>query len=199
MRIVLASRSPRRSELFRTIGIRDFDVIPALGDEELRTDVPPYRTVELTAGAKAGEVARRCSGGDLVVAADTMVLLGSRFLGKPSDRADAARMLHALSGRTHAVLTGVALSLNGRTLLGHEETRVTFRPLTDEMIGWYLDTGEPFDKAGAYGAQGAGALLVERIDGDFFNVMGFPLVRFHKMLTEMGVSLFSCLSGDECQ
>ena len=194
MRIVLASQSPRRRELFKAIGIEDFDVMPAAGEEVVRDDVPPYTAVELTAGAKAREVAEKCAKEDLVVAADTMVWLDGVFLGKPADEKQAREMLRALSGAKHTVYTGVAIVKGGKTVLGHEATDVYFRELTDAEIDWYISTGEPMDKAGAYGAQERGSLLVERIDGDFFNVMGFPLVRFYKMLDEMGFKLLEHLS-----
>ena len=187
--LILASASPRRRELLEMLGVENLRVIPAAGEERVEPGLAPDETVRRLALAKAREVVR-AGGTDVpVVAADTIVCLDNEILGKPRDEEDAARMLGALSGRTHSVFTGVAL-LSGETELAEaEETRVTFRELSPREIHAYIKTGEPMDKAGAYGAQGIGCLFVERIDGDFYNVMGLPLVRLGRMLKTIGIDL----------
>ena len=139
---------------------------------------------------KAAEVAARCAeSGDVVIGADTIVVLDGRVLGKPRDAADAKAMLRSLSGRAHTVFTGGAVRRDSRVLRHAERTEVRFRPLNDDEIDRYIATGEPLDKAGAYGAQGYASLFVEHLDGDFFNVMGLPLCALGKLLNELGVSL----------
>ena len=141
------------------------------------------------AGDKAAEVAEHCAPENVIIAADTIVWLEGELLGKPRSEEDAARMLRELSGRSHEVWTGVCVLRGGEKLLGAERTLVRFRRLEESEILSYIATGEPMDKAGAYGAQGLGALFVERIDGDFFNVMGLPLCRLGRMLKKLGVEL----------
>ncbi len=189
MAIVLASASPRRKEILQMLGVRDLIVLPAAGAEIVPEDVGPGKAVELISAAKAMETAGRCGPDDLVIAADTVVYADGSILGKPSSPEDAARMLQLLSGRSHQVYTGITVGRNGRFVSEHEVSCVFFRELTREDILGYIATGEPMDKAGAYGAQGIGALLVERIEGDFFNVMGLPVCRLGKMLKEQGVNL----------
>ena len=133
--------------------------------------------------------AQTCAPEDIVIAADTIVYLDGVILGKPKDTADAARMLAALSGREHIVYTGVAVLRGGETRLAAEHTAVRFRTLTPAEITRYIATGEPMDKAGAYGIQGRGALFVAHLDGDYFNVMGLPLCRLGQLLNELGVEL----------
>ena len=169
MSIILASGSPRRRELLEMLGLA-FEVL-ALSE------------------AKAREVAEHSGPENVIVAADTIVWLDGRLLGKPHSEAEAAQMLRALSGREHEVWTGVTVLSCGRALRGAERTLVRFRALSDEEIAAYIATGEPMDKAGAYGAQGYASLFVEGITGDFFNVMGLPLCRLGKMLAEVGVKL----------
>lgn len=189
MDIILASASPRRRELLTMLGLRDFKIIPAKGDEILPAGVAPGDAAAAVSRKKAEEVAELCKVDDVVIAADTIVSLDSEILGKPADKEDARRMLSRLSGRTHTVYTGVTVIRGGETVSGYERTDVRFRELEDREIRAYIDTGEPMDKAGAYGAQGIGSLFVEGIDGDFFNVMGLPLCRLAKMLEKLGVSL----------
>ena len=134
-------------------------------------------------------VAAAAAEDDVVIAADTIVVHGGSVYGKPRDPEDAARMLRALSASTHEVYTGVCVIRDGRELCRADRSLVTFRALSEEEIARYIATGEPMDKAGSYGAQGKGALFVERIDGDFFNVMGLPLCLLGEMLKEQGVEL----------
>ena len=181
MKIILASQSPRRRELLERMGISEFEIIPARGEEAMDPALSPEELVERLALQKCREVssAHRES---LVIAADTVVAVEDRVLGKPRSGEEAAEMLALLSGREHRVCTGLSLSLEGRTRTGHETTAVRFRPLTPEEIRRYVSTGEPMDKAGAYGIQGYGSLLVEGIRGDFYNVMGLPVCRLGRML-----------------
>lgn len=187
--IVLASASPRRQELLRRIGIADFDVrIPAV-EESCPAGLSPRGTVEYISREKADAAAVLCTPEEIVITADTMVFLDGRRLGKPADEADALRMLTALQGRRHTVCTGVTVGRGGCRFTESESTDVYFRPATARELRAYIRTGEPMDKAGAYGVQGKGALLVERLDGDFFNVMGLPLLRLSRMLERFGVAL----------
>lgn len=189
-RIVLASASPRRRELLRDLKL-SFAVEPAQCDEGSVPVTTPEEWVKAVAKAKALDVAVRRSDA-LVIGADTAVLIDGEILGKPGDAAEARAMLRRLSGRTHRVVTGVALCHldRGRELVEVEATDVTFGPLTDEQISRYVATGEPMDKAGAYGIQGYGATLVREIRGCYFNVVGLPLFRLARMLGEFGVDLF---------
>ncbi len=187
MNIVLASASPRRRELLSHFPI-EFTVDPAEGPEDPPAGAGPADTVMALAAAKAAEVAARRPDA-LVIAADTIVELDGTILGKPADRADAVRMLRALSGREHRVYTGVAVTRAGKTLREAEMTTVFFRPMTDREIDAYIDSGEPMDKAGAYGYQGLAGLFIHKIEGDYFNVVGLPLCRLGRMLASMGVTL----------
>jgi septum formation protein len=189
MGIVLASGSPRRLELLKMIGIEDFKVIPDMGEEEISPGLSPEQTVCKIALEKATNVSRLCSDTDIIIAADTLVYLDGRPLSKPEGPGEAADMLRALSGRRHAVYTGLVLLRGAVSKTGTEITDVYFREIPESEISAYVKTGEPMDKAGAYGAQGRGAIFVERIEGDFFNVMGLPLCRLATMLKEFGVNI----------
>lgn len=186
MGLILASGSPRRRQLLEQIGLT-FAVRSSDVDESVSPGLTPAQVVESLSARKGEAVAAEAAPGDLVLSADTVVALDGAILGKPRDRAEAEAMLTALSGRTHQVYTGVTLLQDGRRLTEHEVTAVTFRPLSPEEIAAYVSTGEPMDKAGAYGIQGLGALLVERLEGDYFNVMGLPLCRLGQMLAQFGV------------
>ena len=188
--IVLASQSPRRQQLLRQIGL-DFEVLVPDADESYDPALSPEEIVASISRKKA-EAARALAGGadTVIIAADTMVFLGGLRMGKPQDQVDAYTMLSALSGRTHQVCTGVTICRGGRVEVQTETSAVTFRPLTQDEIWGYIRTGEPMDKAGSYGVQGLGALFVEHIDGDYFNVMGLPLCRLGRMLGKFGVNLF---------
>lgn len=186
MNIILASGSPRRRQLLEQLGL-SFTVQSSDVDESVEPGLSPAAMVEQLSLRKGQAVAERVGPDSLVLAADTVVALGDAVLGKPQDRAKAVSMLTSLSGKTHQVYTGVTLLGGGRRVTEHETTAVTFRSLSREEIVAYVDTGEPMDKAGAYGIQGYGALLVERPEGDYFNVMGLPLCRLGRMLAAFGV------------
>ena len=188
MDIVLASGSPRRKELLGTLGL-EFSVVPANGEEIAPEGAGPAETVMVLSRAKAAEVAKSYPE-SLVIAADTVVWAEDRILGKPKSEAEAKAMLHMLSDNTHEVYTGVTLMLGDEEVVGAEGTKGFFRRLTDAEIDRYVATGEPMDKAGAYGIQGRAALMVKRLEGDYFNVMGLPLCRLGQMLEEIGVHLF---------
>lgn len=185
LKIILASQSPRRRQLLELVGI-EHDVRPADLDESVRSGELPEQYAERVAREKVELVASDATDA-LVVGADTIVVIDNTILGKPRDVEDAARMLRMLSGRSHTVMTAVAARLNGKTVSGVEIVDVTFLPLGDEMISRYIATGEPMDKAGAYGIQGYGATIVRRIDGDYFAVMGLSLVRLVAILRELDV------------
>ena len=186
---MLASGSPRRRELLDMIGLKDFIVIPADIEERIPQGMSPAPAVCGIALQKAEYVARFCNICDTIIAADTLVYLDERALGKPQSPDEAAAMLRELSGRRHTVYTGVALYKGGKNITGAERTDVFFRNISDTEICEYIKTGEPLDKAGAYGAQGLGAVFIERIEGDFFNVMGLPLCRLSMMLKDFGVMI----------
>lgn len=188
MRIILASNSPRRKELLSQIGVI-FEIIPSEFEEDI-TGLPPVETVEHFAYMKAKDVASKMEEDVLVIGSDTIVYLDG-IMGKPKSRKDAFDMLSRLSGKEHTVLSGVSV-INARTgeyLSGHESTRVKMRELSSREIDAYIATGEPLDKAGAYAIQGIGSLFVERIEGDYFNVVGLPVFRLGKMLKHFGVEL----------
>ncbi|MDF2627254.1 MAG: maf [Symbiobacteriaceae bacterium] len=185
MDIVLASASPRRQELLRQIGVT-FRVVPSQVDEQVSEPMKPGELVEHLALAKASDVAAR-EGEALVIGSDTIVVVDDRILGKPQDRADAIAMLQSLSGRSHQVMTGIALVKGDRQLVGHEVTTVQFRPLEQGEIERYVDSGEPMDKAGAYGIQGRAGAMISAIAGDYFTVVGLPLSRTVQMLAHFGV------------
>lgn len=187
--IVLASASPRRRELLERIGITDFTVRVPEVEESFPEGLAPSQVVEYISREKADAAARLCRPNDIVVTADTMVFLDQARLGKPRDPAHALEMLTALQGRMHTVCTGVTVRRGERSLTESESTAVFFRPASQAELLAYIATGEPMDKAGAYGVQGRGALLVERLEGDFFNVMGLPVLRLSRMLEKFGVTL----------
>ena len=182
-RVILASASPRRRELLTLVGIAH-EVLPANIDESyLPGEVPRQHAERLARGkAAAIEVPKA-----LTVGSDTIVVVDGDVLGKPRDRAHAAEMLRRLSGRSHVVITGVAVRWRGETVSGVEEVGVTFRALSDDEIERYIDTGEPMDKAGAYGIQGYGATIVERVDGDYFAVMGLALNLLVRLIRASGL------------
>ncbi len=196
MKIILASQSPRRRELLERMGISEFEIIPARGEENIVPGLTPEALVEALSRQKCLEVAA-VHREALVIAADTVVAVEGRVLGKPRSKAEAEEMLSLLSGREHRVCTGLSLSQGGRLRTGHEATAVRFRPLTREEIRRYVSTGEPMDKAGAYGIQGYGCLLVEGIVGDYYNVMGLPVCRLGRMLAEFGADPLAALGEKE--
>lgn len=180
--IILASASPRRSELMTLAGF-EFDVICADIDELVPENALPQEVVMSLALQKAQAVAKD-HGKSAVVGSDTVVALDGKILGKPHSEKEAVEMLRSLSGRTHKVYTGVAIVCGDKVTSFFDETEVEFYPLTDEEILDYVATGEPMDKAGAYGIQGRGAVLVKRINGDYFNVMGLPISKVYRELKD---------------
>ena len=210
--LILASASPRRKKLLAQIGA-EFEIIPATG-EEIITSIEPEETVLELSGQKAREVAenillsdtyfvqgkenaleqKQADKGVVVLGADTVVAFQGRILGKPTGREDASRMLKMLSGNTHSVFTGVTMIVldNGKetkSLSFYEETKVTMYPMTEEQIQAYVNTGEPMDKAGAYGIQGKGAIYFEKIVGDYPNVVGLPLGAVYQKLEKSGIEI----------
>lgn len=183
-RLILASQSPRRRDLLSLIGLAH-EVMPADVDESVLPDESPAAHAERLARAKACAIAV-LDRDAIVVGSDTIVVLDGHILGKPADATDAARMLRMLSGRTHTVLTAVAVARGTSLASSVESVEVTFRALSDELIASYVATGEPLDKAGAYGIQGYGATIVERIHGDYFAVMGLALGRLVDLLGAVG-------------
>ena len=188
-KIVLASGSPRRQELLHRIGIEEFDIRVPEADETYPVGLTPQQIVEYISRVKANAAAALCTDEEIVITADTMVFLDDQRLGKPADEADALRMLTALQGRHHTVCTGVTVRQGSHILTESETTEVYFRPASEAELLAYIATGEPMDKAGSYGIQEKGALLVEKIHGDFFNVMGLPVLRLSRMLAQFGVRL----------
>ncbi len=188
-RMILASASPRRKDLLHMLGFTDLEICPARGDEKPPLDAAPEEIVKALSRAKAMEVADTCGPDVLVVAADTIVWLDGKLLGKPHSEEEAFSMLRMLSGRAHEVYTGITLVDDAGVLSEAERSVVHFRPLSDAEIRRYIACGEPMDKAGAYGAQGKGALFVRAIEGDFFNVMGLPVCRLGEMLAKKGVTV----------
>ncbi len=187
---ILASASPRRREILAGLGL-EFDVDPSsLPEPAIRPGESPGAYAMRAARLKARDVAAHHRSG-LVIGADTIVVCGDSILGKPATRQAAARMLRIISGRWHRVVTGLSvydLRL-GRSSSGHSESRVHFRRMSTAEIGWYLDTGEYADKAGAYGIQGYAALFIDRIEGCYFNIVGFPVATFESLCRRLGHSL----------
>ena len=183
MKVLLASASPRRRDLIRQIGW-EAEIRPV--DFPETKNGTPHDVCLYNARGKAAEAALRYGDDCPVVAADTIVTFDGRVLGKPRDAADAVRMLRSLSGRVHEVMTGVSVRFHGKERAAVATTVVEFRMLTEAEIAAYVATGEPMDKAGAYGAQGKGAVLVERIDGSYDNVVGLPLTLVYTMLRDLG-------------
>ena len=184
-RVILASQSPRRRELLALVGI-SHEVRPADIDETYGPGEVPKDHAERLAREKAAVVAREAPDA-VVVGSDTIVVVDGDVLGKPADEGEAKQMLARLAGRSHVVMTAVAVVWRGETRSDVVEVGVTFHPLTPNDIAAYVATREPMDKAGAYGIQGFGATIVERVDGDYFAVMGLPLQRLVRLLTELGI------------
>ncbi len=189
MELILASNSPRRRELLGQMGIKNFKMISPDVDESVEPGLSPAEIVERLSRRKAAAAAGKAGPDCLIIAADTVVALDGAVLGKPRNKEGAFAMLAALSGREHHVYTGVTVLQGERTVTEHEETAVTFRALEEEEIWGYIATGEPMDKAGAYGIQGLGALLVSGIRGDYCNVVGLPVFRLGRMLGRFGIHL----------
>lgn len=189
--LVLASSSPQRHTLLRRLGIEP-TLSPSNFDESARPDEEPGDLVERLAIGKASAVA---AGKNLTIGADTMVLIDGEALGKAADAEIAATMLRRLSGRPHEVATGVAVVCNGHTTSSVTRTTVWFRKLSEDDLAWYLDSGEWVDKAGAYAIQGLGGLLVDRIEGDYNNVVGLPVGELDRLLSSFGRPLRTWMAG----
>lgn len=185
-KLILASSSPRRAELMKQIGL-NFEIKVSSVDEALLPGLSPPELVERLAESKAAAVARELNDG-IVIGADTVVVWREQVLGKPLSEAEAFDMLSKLQGGVHEVFTGVALidARSGKVLVSHEKTRVFFRAVEEEEISRYVASGEPFDKAGAYGVQGLAAIFIRRLEGCYTNVVGLPLARLSVMLKDFG-------------
>ena len=180
--IILASASPRRKEILELADL-EFDVMPS-DAQEITTKTAPNEVVMELASIKAKDIYKKSEKQSMIVGADTVVAYQGQILGKPTDKADAKRMLTMLSGQTHEVYTGVCVIEDGKTKTFYEETKVTFYEISDEQIDYYIKTGEPMDKAGSYGIQGKAAVFIKGIEGDYYNVVGFPIARFLQEITK---------------
>ena len=184
MRIILASQSPRRRELMEMLQI-PYEAVVSEVEEIVPEDISPDALVEALALQKAQAVFAQYPQG-CVIGADTIVYIDGEIVGKPKDDADAASILRKLQGRSHEVYTGVAVLTPNGTQVRHDITHVTFAPMTEQEISWYVATGEPRDKAGAYGIQGPGGIFVDRVEGNYFTVIGLPLPLLYRMLIKAG-------------
>lgn len=184
MSLILASASPRRQELLR-FAAKDFRIIPAEADETIPAGVEAENAAEYLANVKAAAVAEKYEF-DTVIGCDTVVVLDGEIMGKPENINVAREMLRKLSGRVHTVITGVCIRRRDKIISFSECTQVEFYPLDDREIEEYVSTGDPMDKAGAYGIQSEGCVLVKRINGDFFNVVGLPVARLKRELDKIG-------------
>ena len=184
---ILASQSPRRRELLAMLGL-EFEIVTADIDEAMNPALSPAEAVAQVCQKKAETVGQNHPG-QLIVAADTIVVVDDQILGKPKSEQAAREMLHLLSGRAHTVMTGFCLWQDGRAEVHVEQTHLRFRPLNDEEIDAYVATGSPLDKAGAYGIQDQASIFVERLDGDYYNVMGLPLCALANSLRRWGVAV----------
>ncbi len=182
-KVILASASPRRQELIKLI-FDSVEILPADCDETLPEGIGAREAVEYLSKIKNEASAKLTEEENLIISADTVVAVGDEILGKPIDKEDARRMITLLSGKVHQVYTGVTLSLNGKTKTFSEKTDVEFFNLTKEEIEEYINSSEPYDKAGAYGIQGKAGLLVKGINGDYYNVVGFPVARLKREIQE---------------
>ena len=187
MDIILASHSPRRRELLERMGLAGFRVVSPDVDEHMEEDLPPAQLVCRLSQRKARAVREQVGDEGLIIAADTVVALDGTVLGKPADELAAFKMLSTLSGVRHQVYTGLTVLRGGEEHTEYEVTDVSFRELTQGEIEDYIRTGEPMDKAGAYGIQGYGALFISGIQGDYYNVMGLPVCRLGQLLETLGV------------
>ncbi|MBW3015258.1 Maf family protein [Candidatus Woesearchaeota archaeon] len=188
--IILASTSPRRHELARTMGL-DFKIEPSGYEEDMTLKLPPKELVMMLAHGKAADVAKNHRTG-IVIGVDTIVVFKNKILGKPKNKKHAFKMLKSFSGKSQEVYSGVCLidCKKGTTISDYEVTKVKFRKLTDYEIKKYIATGEPLDKAGAYGIQDLSSIFMERIEGCYFNVVGFPIYNIYKNLRKIGVDIF---------
>ena len=183
MKIILASGSPRRQELLKNI-VNEFKIIPSKYEENIPEGCPAEEAAEFLAVQKAMDVAKEHKD-DLIIGCDTVVVCEGEILGKPKDEDDAKRMLRKLSGKEHRVITGTAIMGNGISMSFSESTAVRFATLNEDEINWYISTKEPMDKAGAYGIQGSGSLFIEKIEGDYYSVMGLSVNKLYSMLKKI--------------
>ncbi len=195
MELILASKSPRRRALLEQMGLTDFRIVVPDIEEHMDRDLPPAELVRQISEEKARAVAAQVGPEAVVIAADTVVALDGAVLGKPADKEEAFRMLSLLSDSRHQVYTGLTVLHGEQCDSVWEETAVTFRALTAEEIEAYIATGEPMDKAGAYGIQGYGALFIKGISGDYYNVMGLPVCRLGQILARLGVDCMALAAG----
>lgn len=184
MKIILASKSPRRKEILEVMGV-DFEIDVADVDESVSDELSPVEAVCEISKRKAKKIAERHADDEIVISADTVVVIDGRIIGKPKDKQDAFNILKSLSGRTHEVYTGFTVCGKGVLKTDFEVTKVHFKNLCDEDIKRYIETGEPMDKAGAYGIQQKGNLFVEYIHGDYYNVVGFPISKICVTIKEL--------------
>ena len=186
-KFILASQSPRRAELLRQFGI-EFEIIPSNSNEDSVSKSNPISYVKKVAKLKAKTVSKQINEG-VIISVDTEACIGDKILGKPKDNADAASTLAELSGKVHNVISGICIidKYTGKTLVKTVKTKVKFRELSNDLISWYVSTGEPNGKTGSYAIQGKGAVLVEWIKGDFYNINGLPLSKLAQMFEEMGI------------
>ena len=190
MKIVLASKSPRRKEILSSLGLK-FDIIVADADERSDEPDPKKRVADLAAIKGRAVIDALADKNDvLIIASDTLVFACGEFLGKPRDKDDARRMINMLSGREHSVVSGLYLSYNGKEVLSADETKVIFDTMTDAEIESYIESDEPYDKAGGYAVQGLASLYISGLKGDYFNVVGLPVNLLYKTLKkELGIDL----------
>ncbi len=187
-KLILASSSPRRKKILTDLGLQ-FEIIPPEVSEEVKPNESPKDFAIRCSADKAKEIAKNYDG--LIIAADTIVVLGNKIIGKPKDKDDAVHILTSLSGKKHQVITGITIfdSKSHKIISDFVQTDVWITKLSNDDIEKYINTFEPGDKAGAYAAQGKGAVLVERVDGDFFNVVGLPVFKLYKLLKEFNIDL----------
>ncbi len=187
-KIVLASKSERRKMLLRQINL-NFEIRESKYEEDMSVMDNPYELAKFLALGKAQDVAKHYDDA-IIIGADTFVFSGRKFIGKPKDEADARKILTEFSGKTHEIVTGLAIidTKNNMVVNDYDEARVTFRKLSTEEIEDYVATGEPMDKAGAYGLMHRGAVLIEKVEGDFYSVIGLPLNKLHMALKKLGVN-----------
>lgn len=186
--IILASKSPRRQELLLKLGL-SFAVMTENIDETMNPNIPLRQEICRVSRLKAEAVSSRVTENDIIISADTIVCIDEKRLGKPKDKQDADQMLHSLSGRSHEVVSGICVMQGKQIETACVTTIIHFRNLSDEEISSYIATGEPMDKAGAYGIQGLASIFVDRLDGDYYNVMGLPLCTLSEMLKHFGVMI----------
>jgi septum formation protein len=194
-RLILASSSPRRHELL-SLTLLPFETYPSTLEEKMDMNLSPSQLVESLAEQKAADIFQTCPD-DVVIGADTIVSFQNKRLGKPKNEQEAVNMLKMLSGQTHDVYTGVCIIDETKKHVFSVKTSVTFYPFNEETISWYIRTKEPFDKAGSYGIQGAGSLLVEKIQGDYFNVVGLPISKVVRALSDFGFSFTGSVTKTE--